>query len=127
MNELEITIRDCDLFAVTSKTATSADVLSKQLAEDRKIGVAWSVGNFEAGIGSSAAAVFDRFAIVAGAINVTGPDHHFTRDGGRRPEIKGVLLAASESISALAMSMTSLRTLSKPPTLPPLSWLEILT
>ena len=58
--------------------------------------MAWSDSNFENGIASIAAAVFDRHGKVVGAINVTGPSASFSTHAMRRGEIeKSVILAAS--------------------------------
>lgn len=97
--EVKALFTEAELVGVTSKTPVTYAGLSHQLAEDKSQGIAWSVGNFEANIGSCAAAIFDISGDVAGAINVTGPDHHFLSDGGRREEIASGLTAAAEQIS----------------------------
>ncbi len=88
-----------DLRAVTGKTATTRDALALQTAADRQLGIAWSVGNFEAGIGSGAVAVFDGAGKVVAAVNVTGPEREFEDSAGRRDEIHGALTRAAERIS----------------------------
>ena len=90
---------ESELVGVTAKTPVTYTTLAAQLADDKSQGMAWSVGNFEANIGSCAAAIFDVSGEVAGAINVTGPDHHFLVEGGRRDEIARDLTAAAEQIS----------------------------
>jgi DNA-binding IclR family transcriptional regulator len=92
-------VANMDLAAVTSKTSTTPEALIEQLAGDRTLGIAWSVGNFESGIGSAAAAVFDSSGAAIGAINVTGPEDAFRPRGGRRPEISAKLMAAAVEIS----------------------------
>ncbi len=88
-----------NLVAVTKKTATSPEDLRQQLEVDQKIGVAWSVGNFEAGIGSAAAAVFDASGKAVAAINVTGPEREFASKAGRREEIYAAMTEAANHIS----------------------------
>ncbi len=66
------------LEAVTSKTPTTVDGVIAQASDDKAKGYAWSVGNFEAGIGSCGAAVFDHTGSVVGALNVSGPDSRFS-------------------------------------------------
>jgi DNA-binding IclR family transcriptional regulator len=92
-------LADCDLHAVTDKTATTPDRLALQISTDRRLGIAWSVGNFEAGIGSGAVAIFDAAGKVVAAINVTGPEREFEDTAGRRDEIQGALTRAAERVS----------------------------
>ncbi len=92
-------LEGCDLHAVTAKTPTTRPALDRQLDADRNMGLAWSVGNFEAGIGSAAAAVFDLSRKAVAAINVTGPEHEFTECAGRRDEIQSEIAAAALCIS----------------------------
>ena len=66
------------LEAATAKTPTTVQGVIEQAREDKVLGYAWSVGNFEAGIGSCGAAVFDHTGSVAGALNVSGPDSRFS-------------------------------------------------
>ncbi|MCB1426455.1 MAG: IclR family transcriptional regulator [Zhengella sp.] len=97
--EVEALFRASEMTAATEKTATTLAALSEQLNADRRLGIAWSVSNFEAGIGSAAAAVFDAQGKAVGAINVTGPDHEFAEGAGRREEIGRNLSAAAHRIS----------------------------
>ena len=66
------------LDAVTPKTPTTVETVISQAAKDKAKGYAWSVGNFEAGIGSCGAAVFNHTGAVVAALNVSGPDTQFT-------------------------------------------------
>ena len=97
--EVEALYGSTELPRVTEKTATSLAGLHQQLAADRRVGIAWSVSNFEAGIGSAAVAVFDAQGKAVGAINVTGPDQEFVEANGRRDEIARALIAAANRIS----------------------------
>jgi DNA-binding IclR family transcriptional regulator len=85
------------LVAATAKTATSLQALLKQIAQDAAAGIAWSNSNFEPGIASAAAAVFDQSGRVAGAINVTGPSAAFTDE--RKDQIEATVIAAASQIS----------------------------
>ncbi len=98
-SEVKALFTESELIGVTAKTPVTYASLAAQLADDKSQGIAWSVGNFEANIGSCAAAIHDISSEVAGAINVTGPDHHFLVEGGRRDEIARDLTAAAEQIS----------------------------
>jgi DNA-binding IclR family transcriptional regulator len=81
------------------RTRTALPALERQLAEDREIGIAWSVANFEPEIGSGAALVRDRQGRAAGAINVTGHASVFEPDNPRLPEIAAALKRAARKIS----------------------------
>lgn len=72
---------DAPLEAYTESTCTTLKALQAQLAEDRALGIARSVGNFEPGIGSCAVAVFDHRGRAVGAINVTGNAADFVLPG----------------------------------------------
>ncbi|MFN3148134.1 MAG: IclR family transcriptional regulator [Paracoccaceae bacterium] len=90
---------DRPLPAVTAKTPTTLDALLGQARADKAAGHAWSVGNFEAGIGSCAAAVFDHGGRVVAGLNVSGPESRFadTADGAR---IRDAVLDAARRASA---------------------------
>ena len=98
-DELRAHIATWQLDAVTEKTSTTPDALIAQVKADRDLGIAWSTGNYEPGIGSAAVAVFDRSGSAVGAINVTGPEADFRVESGRRPEIETALKAVAASIS----------------------------
>ncbi|MGE0062399.1 MAG: IclR family transcriptional regulator [Xanthobacteraceae bacterium] len=57
---------------VTPHTAVTLTQLHTQLASDRAAGLAWSDGNFEAGISSVAAPIFDATDAPVAALNVSG-------------------------------------------------------
>ncbi len=57
---------------------------SRQRAQDRDAGIAWSDAHFERGIGSAAVAVFDFAGTPLGAINVSGPVGAFAGEGAPR-------------------------------------------
>lgn len=97
--EVEALFATAGMEPATDKTATTLAALREQLAGDRRAGIAWSVSNFEAGIGSAAVAVFDAQGKAIGAINVTGPDHEFAEGAGRRDEIGRALSSAAHRIS----------------------------
>jgi DNA-binding IclR family transcriptional regulator len=90
------------LDAYSDKTRTSLPALAKQLAEDRALGIAWSMANFEPEIGSAAALVRDHRGHAAGAINVTGHASAFEPGTPRVEEIAVALKkAASRTSEAL--------------------------
>ena len=63
---------------VTEKTPSSVAEIIDQARADRAVGYAWSQGNFEFGIGSCAAVVFDHTGQPVGGINVSGPEGRFS-------------------------------------------------
>ncbi len=88
-----------ELTAFSDRTATSLDALMAQIAQDRAIGEAWSLSNFEAGLGSCASAVFDHTGAPVAGINVTGHESHFVPGSPRRVQIAEALRNAAEDIS----------------------------
>lgn len=87
----------------TDKTPKTIDAILRQAHHDKAEGFAWSEGNFEAGIGSCAAAVFDHTGQVVGGINVSGPEARFTAAGEGRDQalIAAVTTAAQKASAAL--------------------------
>ena len=89
---------DQPLKAVTDETAVTLAALHVKIGEDRAAGVAWSDGQFERGISSVAAAVFDASGAPVAAINVSGQTVRF--DGkAHRKTIEDATLKAAEDIS----------------------------
>src|SRR5579862_9163121 len=66
-----------DLRPVTPQTPVTPLQLHAQLDADRALGLAWSDGNYEAGISSVAAAIFDVSNMPVAACNVTGQSAQF--------------------------------------------------
>lgn len=89
------------LEAVTPKTPTTIDAVIAQAVDDKAKGYAWSVGNFEAGIGSCGAAIFDHGGTVVGALNVSGPDGRFSEPDDSAVIRDAVCQAASEASALL--------------------------
>jgi len=75
--QIEATLADAPLAARTSKTPATLQAVLAQAATDRAAGIAWSEGNFEAGIGSCAAAILDHQGNPVGGLNVSGPQSAF--------------------------------------------------
>lgn len=75
--DIAAVLEGAPLEAVTAKTPTTIEDVIAQASDDKANGYAWSVGNFEEGIGSCGAAVFDHTGSVVGALNVSGPDNRF--------------------------------------------------
>lgn len=102
--EIRALFAEAELQAVTAKTPTTLDALLMQAHKDKGAGHAWSVGNFEAGIGSCAAAILDHGGRVVAGLNVSGPEGRFAdhRDGeGIR---RAVLDAARRATAAMGGS-----------------------
>jgi DNA-binding IclR family transcriptional regulator len=83
--------------AATPHTATTLDGLLARLAEDRDVGLAWSDGHFEPGIGSVAAAVHDATGRPVAAINVSGQLATLDKN---RAQIGAVVAEAAAEVSA---------------------------
>jgi len=87
-----------NLKAVTPHTAVTPAQLHAQLAADRAAGLAWSDGNFEAGISSVAGAIFDATDMPIAALNVSGHPADFS-GAERRSVIATNVKAAAIEIS----------------------------
>ena len=83
---------------VTPHTAVTLTQLHTQLASDRAAGLAWSDGNFEAGITSVAAPIFDATDAPVAALNVSGHAADFA-GAARRTLISDNMKAAAVEIS----------------------------
>lgn len=70
-------LADAPLIARTQKTPVTLDAVLDQARADRALGVAWSEGNFEVGIGSCGAAIRDHTGEPVGGLNVSGPQSAF--------------------------------------------------
>jgi len=85
----------------TDKTPRTIEEIIAQARHDKAEGFAWSQGNFEAGIGSCAAAVFDHTGQVVGGINVSGPEARFAAGPeGRDPALIDAVTSAARRASA---------------------------
>jgi DNA-binding IclR family transcriptional regulator len=87
-----------ELKPVTPHTAVTPAQLHAQLDADRAAGLAWSDGNYEAGISSVAAAVFDATDTPVAALNVSGHPADFA-GAARRAQIGSSVQAAALEIS----------------------------
>ena len=90
-----------ELKAATDKTPTTLQAVLEQADTDRMAGYAWSVGNYEAGIGSCAAAVFDHRGVPVGGINVSGPEARFADAEGAKDIRRAVQFAARAATAEL--------------------------
>lgn len=86
------------LKAVTPHTSVTLAQLHAQLSADRAAGLAWSDGNYEAGISSVAAAVFDATGMPVAALNVSGHSADFA-GAARRAQIGTQVQVAAAEIS----------------------------
>lgn len=86
------------LKAVTPRTAVTSGQLHAQLEADRKEGLAWSDGNYEAGISSVAAPIFDAANLPVAALNVSGHSADFVGTA-RRAQIAAATINAAQDIS----------------------------
>lgn len=83
---------------VTSRTAVTLAQLHAQLKTDRTDGLAWSDGNFEAGISSVAAPIFDATNLPVAALNVSGHSADFS-GAARRARIAAAMTEAAHEVS----------------------------
>jgi DNA-binding IclR family transcriptional regulator len=84
----------------TDRTPTTFAALLEQRKADLASGLAWSDSNFDVGISSVAAAIYDRSAKAVAALNVTGPTASFGGHPGRRKAIGEAVVAAAAALSA---------------------------
>jgi len=89
---------DAVLKPVTAHTAVTPAQLHAQIEADRVNGLAWSDGNYEAGISSVAAAIFDATDTPVAALNVSGQSTDFA-GAARRAQIAASVLNAAGEIS----------------------------
>ena len=87
-----------ELRRVTPHTAVTPLQLRTQLDADRALGLAWSDGNYEPGISSVAAAIFDAGNTPVAACNVTGQSSQF-EGAERRAQIGAAVKEAAREIS----------------------------
>ena len=86
------------LNAVTPQTAVTLVQLHAQIEADRAAALAWSDGNYEAGISSVAAAIFDVTNSPVAAVNVSGQTNDFI-GAVRRNQISANIRAVAHEIS----------------------------
>lgn len=85
----------------TEKTPASVAAIIDQARADRALGYAWSQGNFESGIGSCAAVVFDHTGQPVGGINVSGPESRFSdKDETETLRLRESVMRAARDASA---------------------------
>jgi len=96
--EIETLYSGKTLQRFSEHTATTLSALKARAEQDRRVGIAWSDGYFERGIGSAAVPVFDFADTPLGAINVSGPSSAFAEEARRR-RIGEALRAAGAEIS----------------------------
>lgn len=84
------------LTRVTPHTSVTLAQLHAQLTADRAAGLAWSDGNYEAGISSVAAAIFDATGMPIAALNVSGHSADFAGAARRAQIAREVQTAAAE-------------------------------
>jgi DNA-binding IclR family transcriptional regulator len=87
-----------ELRPVTPQTPVTPLQLRVQLDVDCALGLAWSDGNYEPGISSVAAAIFDASNTPVAACNVTGQSAQF-EGAERRAEIGAAVKEAAREIS----------------------------
>ena len=85
----------------SDKTPTTVEAIITQARADRALGHAWSQGNFESGIGSCAAVVFDHTGQPVGGINVSGPENRFSgEDAAETLRLRECVTKAAQDASA---------------------------
>ncbi len=78
----------------TEHTMVSQDKLTKRLAEVRAAGFAWTIEEFQIGLNSVAAPVFNRAGEVIAAIHCHGPSYRFPTAANRNGIVAAVTAAA---------------------------------
>ena len=85
----------------TDKTPATIAAIIDQARADRAEGFAWSQGNYEPGIGSCAAVVFDHTNQPVGGINVSGPESRFAEeDPEATQKLRRQVVQAAQQASA---------------------------
>jgi DNA-binding IclR family transcriptional regulator len=98
--QIETLLAEAPLAARTDKTPVTLAAVLDQARADKALGVAWSEGNFEAGIGSCAAAIFDHQGRPVGALNVSGPQSAFVEESAAGTDrIKATVKRAADRAS----------------------------
>ncbi len=91
---------DEPLTAATEKTPVTIEAILAQAQADRAAGLAWSEGNFEAGIGSCAAVIRDHSGRPVGGVNVSGPQAAFSAEtAAGADDLKRAVAAAGRRCS----------------------------
>ncbi|MGH6763676.1 MAG: IclR family transcriptional regulator [Phyllobacterium sp.] len=85
----------------TDKTPPDIEHLVRQVHDDGVLGLAWSYSNFEMGLGSCAAAVFDRDGKPVAGINVTGHESHFEANSPTRARIGELVAESAKTLTAM--------------------------
>lgn len=99
--QLRQLFEDNVLEQTTAKTPQTVAAIIDQAHRDHAAGFAWSEGNFEAGIGSCAAAIFDHSGQAVGGINVSGPEARFAGQGSAAAtELSDAVVRAAQEASA---------------------------
>lgn len=89
-----------DLEQVSGRSPKTLQDLIKQWENDRRLGYAWSEGNFEQGIGSCAAVILDGTSKPVGGLNVSGPQDRFSSsDKSATDSIKLAVIEAAREVS----------------------------
>ncbi len=91
----------------TNKTPTSIEKIIQQKHQDYETGYAWSRGNYEVGIGSCGAAIFNHSNEVISGINVTGRQELFNLKNKKNADfiIDSVVRAAKDISITLGCSL----------------------
>lgn len=96
--DVRVRFEGAELKRFSAVTATSVDALIRQLAQDAARGCVVSRSNFERGVASLAAPVFDADGTVAAAINITTPESTLRGDE-LETSIRDAVMEAAAAIS----------------------------
>lgn len=97
--EIAEMFRDTSFTSLRPQTPMSIAAVQAQARQDRALGQAWSLSAYEPGLGSCAQAVFDHTGKAIAAINVAGPEAHFSTTNAKRERIAAAVDAAATRIS----------------------------
>ncbi|WP_134725264.1 IclR family transcriptional regulator [Paracoccus luteus] len=100
-DEVRRILSDSDLAAITARTPVTFEQLGRQLDADGAEGLAWSAGNYEAGIGSAAAAILNHSNRPMAAISLSGHQSAFEAESGRRHQIADRIRETANRLSSL--------------------------
>jgi IclR family acetate operon transcriptional repressor len=82
----------------TARTLTDAEAVRARLHDIRRVGYAWAIEEFDAGISSVAAPIADASGEVVAALHLHGPSYRFPPDG-RDGTLAALVVAAAARIA----------------------------
>ncbi len=89
------------LVSFTERTIVSPDDLKRRLAETRQRGVVWTRGEYNEGVTSVAAPVYDQKRSIIAAVHCHGPSYRFPLEG-TEDAVASAVMTTARRVSAVA-------------------------